>query len=47
MVEHLLCKQTVVGSNPVASTTRWQLEQWKEQNSGGPVLGPARSLRTR
>ena len=48
MVEHLLCKQTVVGSNPVASTNPGAAlelvevsEQWRAP------LEAARSLRTR
>ena len=45
LVEHLLCKQRVVGSNPVASTIPGvTLEQWKLMNSGRNACVSARSL---
>ena len=45
LVEHLLCKQRVVGSNPVASTIPGAtLEQWKFMISGRDVRVSARSL---
>ena len=44
MVEHLVCNQAVVGSNPVASTKR-DSRPCAPANSGGWLVLPARQIK--